>query len=142
MDNRIYAVLIVLAIDLLAICFLWPKLSSKFLRKEPSPLEIKLTKFLEMPILASATLILVLGLLENLITGHSAARFLDHLFRFALITMTCFMGLDGLLHALIEWPQRNKNSKGMTFGHFLIAMSAFVFLALGILLLVKFFQFS
>ncbi len=141
MDNRIYAVLIVLAINLLAICFLWPKLSSKFLRKEPSPLEIKLTKFLEMPILASATLILVLGLLENLITGHSAARFLDHLSRFALVSMTCLMGLDGLLHAIIVWPKRNENSKTITVIQFLVAAAAFTFLALGILLLIKFFQF-
>ncbi len=44
MDNRIYAVLIVLTIDLLAAWLLWPKLSGYFLTKEPSPLEIKLVR--------------------------------------------------------------------------------------------------
>ncbi len=59
-----------------------------------------------MPSLANATFLLVFGLLENLITGtFKLPVFLDHLSRFALVTMTCFMGLDGLLHATIVWPQ-------------------------------------
>jgi hypothetical protein len=141
MDNRIYAVLIVLTIDLLAAWLLWPKLSGYFLTKEPSPLELKLVRFLVMPSLANVTFLLVFGLLENVITGNQAAVFLDHLYRFALVTMTCFMGLDGLLRATIVWPKRNENAKTITVFYFLIAIAAFTFLALGILLLIKFFQF-
>jgi preprotein translocase subunit SecE len=51
------------------------------------------------------------------------------------------MGLDGLLRATIVWPKRNENAKTITVIYFLIAIAAFTFLALGILLLIKFFQF-
>lgn len=142
MDNRIYAVVIVLAVDMLVPWFLWSKLSGYFLKKDSSAFQVKLIRFVGMPVLASICLLLVFGSLENLVTGSQATHFLDHLFRFALVTMTIFMGIYGLLHTLLVWPQRSENGKSMRFFFYLAAVPALIFFALGILLLVKFFQFS
>ena len=142
MDNRLSAVFIVLAIDLLAIWLLWSKVFENNLKVEITPLEKTTLQFFGMPILAGIAILLLLGLMNTIVSSHQTAQFFRHLFRFTLVTIVLSIGANGLLHAIFVWPQRNENPKGLTFVYFLVAMPAFGFLALGIFLLVKFFQFS
>jgi len=141
MDNRIYAVFIVLALDLLAIWLLWPKFSTTYLKIDRSPLQQRLMKYFGMPVLAHIAFLFVLSLLENLLNGNQAARFQDHLVRFTLVNMTMFIGFNGLLHAIMIWPRQKELSSPRKTIYYLSTLPSIVMFTLSILLLMRFFQF-
>jgi hypothetical protein len=141
MDNRIFAIFIVLSIDLLATWLLWSKVFEKNFKVEIAAFEKTTLRFFGMPILAGIALLLLFSFLDTILTGPQAARFLNYLFRFTLVSVVLSIGVNGLLHALFVWPQRNETTKIRKLGYFLTAIPALAFLALGILLLIKFFQF-
>lgn len=142
MDNRIYAIFIVLSANFLAIWLLWPRVYIKHLKQELPPLQKITLQYFGMPILAGVAILLLLGLVENLVTNNQAAHFLDHLFRFALVNVVLSIGTNSFLHAIFIWPKQNETTSERKIIQSLAALPALLTIALGILLLVRFFQFS
>jgi hypothetical protein len=141
MDHRMFAVFIVLTIELLAIWRLWPGFLSMHLVVETSALQQTALQYLGMPILAGVVILMLASFLNTLVTGQQATQFLDDLFRFAMVTTLLCIGTNGGLHALFVWPHGKPGEKINPF-HFLALLPSLLFLVLGAILLVRFFQFS
>lgn len=131
-----------LALDLAAIWLLWPKLLAKHLKVDASPLQQAALQFLGTPILMGVAILLLTSFLQNLVTGGPAARFPVHLFRFAMITVFLSAGANSMLHALFVWPQRPQSQDGQKVRyHFLVILPSLILLVLGVILLMRFFEF-
>lgn len=141
MDHRMLAILIVLTIELLFIWLLWPFFFSKHLVVDSSALQRAALQYLGMPILAGVAILLLVSFLNTLVTAVLAEQLLEDIFRFALVTALLCVGANGSLHALFVWPQGG-SVRQMKLFHFLTLLPSLLFLVVGGILMVRFFQFS
>ena len=114
---------------------------SKHLVVDSSALQRAALQYLGMPILAGVAILLLVSFLNTLVTAVPAEQLLEDIFRFALVTALLCVGANGSLHALFVWPQ-GVSVRQMKLFHFLTLLPSFLFLVVGGILMVRFFQFS